>query len=313
MKTVFHFLLVLLVFRGSDLNSSDSFQEQEGLHRSTNPLRLLHDYEHFRTIKSISAALDIARERKKTLGCEPSDILVCLDVDYFSVRTDGGSDPLEECTVFVYQTLMQEGYKVLRLTARGQGVFIPNGSENSKSLKRGNDDLTEALGDTSVGFLSENITMSLDFPSDGPNQEFTQYGYYIQGTLFAGPYKAYMLGGFLEAIQYFPKAIIMGDDNEYYLLGFLHHSALRDSVGGEIHLLHMPAETHIEINLDPPDDEGSNIDVEGDSDDEEELDYEDDFPILSQSDEPEADPFFLRLLLDFVGRLIECFWCFYAR
>lgn len=54
----------------------------------------------------------------------------------------------------------------------------------------------------------------------------------------------------MQAIQYVPKAIIMGDDNAFYLLGFLYHETLRDIVGDEIHLLHMPVETHIDTLSD---------------------------------------------------------------
>ena len=248
MKNRVWFLFILLWFRGSELVPCHFSQDENGDCERHNALKTLQNYENFQTIKSIYVVLETARKRKEILGCEAGDVLVCLDLDYFSVRTNGGSDPLEECTVSVYQTLMQEGFKVLRLTARGQGIYVPNGSENAKILKKLSDDLVESLGDTSVGFTSDNVTIRLDFPSDGLQQEFTQYGYYIQGTLFAGHYKAYMLGGFLHKILYIPKSIIMGDDNSFYLLGFLYYEALRNIIGDEIHLLHMPVETHIDID-----------------------------------------------------------------
>ncbi len=210
MKNRIRFLFIVLIFRGSELVSCEFSQDEERDCEQHSSLKTLHHYENFQRIKSIYSVLETARKRKQILGCEAADVLVCLDLDYFSVRNNGGSDPLEECTVSVYQTLIGEGFKVLRLTARGQGIYVPNGSDNAKILKKLSDDLVESLGDTSVGFTSDNVTIRLDFPSDGLQQNFTQYGYYIQGTLFAGYYKAYMLGGFFASNSVCSKSYYYG-------------------------------------------------------------------------------------------------------
>lgn len=309
MKLIVRFLFIVMAFGGTELISSNVFQTDREVSKRQYILRTLQDYKNFQKIKSIYAVLEKARERQDHLKCEASDILVCLDVDLFSVRTNGGSDPLEDCTAEVYQTLLQEGFKVLRLTARGHGLYVANESKEAGVLRRVNNELIKALGDTSVGFECDDFRMNLDFPSDELREGFTHYGYYLQGTLFAGPYKAYMLGGFLQAIQYLPKVIIMGDDDPGYLFGFLEHKTLRERLGDEIHLLHMPVETHINMNfglflepLVPSDHEESSS--------ESELDEFDNSDFLSPpefflEEEEEVKPIFP--CLELLSKIRDCF------
>lgn len=74
------------------------------------------------TIQSIIAVLDSARFLKIKMGVEPSQILVCLDLDDFAVWP-GTSDPREgEKTRTAVKSLVDEGFRVLFLTARNYGL-----------------------------------------------------------------------------------------------------------------------------------------------------------------------------------------------
>ena len=47
MKCIFHFLLILLAFRGTDLVSSTLFEDEKEELKQLSPLQMLYDYKNF--------------------------------------------------------------------------------------------------------------------------------------------------------------------------------------------------------------------------------------------------------------------------
>lgn len=133
------------------------------------------------------------------------------------------------------------------MTARGHGkpmgFLKPSFVRDSEELKRSLADVLPSLPEQ----LRENLNISIE------DEKFGKlYGFLCGGTYYAGCDKGFMLASLLHQIKKtsdkpfsLPEVIIMGDDQEDYLIGFLEdHEFIREVLGYKVYVCHMPEGTH---------------------------------------------------------------------
>lgn len=235
---------------GESANSIQSFRfrrEQDKKRKNTrdnNPIKLQElinkftsdadsSEGSFHTITSLVELPDMLEAWIKEKNLRASEVLVNFDLDKVSVE-DGSFTPFEgEKTINTYQTLIELGFKVQMLTARGDGREIDRSVLMKQ--KRG---LKENIFDTSICFPA----MHKSFTEVAlPNE---QIGYMYPGLSFAGRQKGDMVLNSLDQLEDGAggkfKAVVMIDDQDSYLDTF-RQAKVEEKFGREnILLVHFP-------------------------------------------------------------------------